>query len=221
MMFPPKGTPWYPIHDALSYHLLSVPKWRVERDRLIYQSLQELHKNNVFVDHFHAMQDKLRPSLMADPNKVGAITSNPYDVFPYSSVHAAISSDHLLEKTSAYWTETLTHFPINDLQATRNDSVLTASWTGPSAIRLELGSDSLSPPSVATDSRTLPVVSHEGRWTCLLVPGVVQRGAEKADQFSDRTYYQVLPAKFRVRISGYRGSFQLINAVTDEPIQTK
>lgn len=81
MMFAPEGEPWYPIHDALSYHLLSVPEWRVERDRIIHRSLSELYRDSAFVEYFQNARNRLRPSMMADPNKYGSITIDPYDVF--------------------------------------------------------------------------------------------------------------------------------------------
>lgn len=221
MMFPPQDEPWYPIHDALAYHVLSIPEWRVERDRIIHGSLEELHTDSAFLHYFVNVRDRLRPSLMADPNKYGAITADPYDVFPFSSAHAAASSDKLLKRTLSYWDRLEEQMQVSDVQVQRRDSSMRVTWKGTAAIRLVLGPDTIPAPSVTNGAEVVQVFAHEGEWSCWLVPEVEQRGAEKPNAYADRTWYQVRPADLRLEMNVPAHDVQLFNAVTDAKIPEK
>lgn len=212
---------WYPINDALSYHILSIGSFRAKRDRLVYSALRNLELDSAFHFQLRKYQDELRPSMLTDPNKIASITNDPFDVFPFSSVNAARSSDQLQESTSAYWQSLLEQCEIKEFQSSSNDSLWTYSWAGNAALRLDLGPDSMVKPMVRNSIRKFDVTSTDGRWICELVPSVTQRGAEKPYHYSDRTYFNVGDAKFNLSISNIEQDPIPINAITNGQIKTK
>lgn len=135
LMFAPKDEPLYYIHDALSFWILQVPEWRLQRDRYAYEALVELHTAGAFTRQLDRTIERVQPSVLADRNKYGNVSLAPEDVHRFSVVHVIGSLSGMRTSVAAYWDRTLQRLRANEVNVVRKQDVRITS-SSEAAIRL-------------------------------------------------------------------------------------
>lgn len=212
LLFPFDGEPWYPIHDALAYHVLAEPRWRLARDRYIWQALLDLHRRGAFDRELTRMLDRIRPAVLADRSKCTGITDNNMDVFPYSAVQFARAADALRTGMAAYWDRLEQQCTVRELQVTRGAGTLRVRSKGPCALQLSWPE----PVRLRTPLPANAWLDHEkGTTTLTIVPDVEQAGAERGSVFADGSWYEPAPVDLMLVFEGeIPGGLRFANAIT-------
>jgi hypothetical protein len=214
LLFPFDGEPWYPIHDALAFRVLSVPEWRLARDRSVWRALTALDEGGAFDRELSRMLDRIRPAVYRDREKCTGITDNNMDVFPYSLVQFAKAADHLREGMHAYWDRLERRCVVQDLRVERAAQGWHVRFTGPCALQVLW-------PDTARLLSPLPsnawMENEAGSALLTIVPEVEQRGNGRGSAFADGTWYEPKPIDLVLVFDGTAPSLlQIRNAITGE-----
>ena len=222
MLFVPTGEPWYPIHDALAFRVLSEARWRLARDRNIWHALQQLHDGHLFTQEFRRTLDRIRPAVLADRNKCTGITVNSMDVFPYSITQFAKAAGALQRDVASYWDRLEEQCVVRDLEIRTVASGIHVTFRGPCAVRLEWPRNDVDSTGVSALPIGTSLVRAKDRWILTIVPSVEQRGEGSGSPFADGTWFEPLPVDLTFSFpSGAPLELRAFNAVTDAPIDRR
>jgi hypothetical protein len=215
MLFAPPGEPLYYANDAVGWWVMRIPEWRLQRDRIAYSALMELHRNGGFAKRLDQETERILPSVLADRNKFGNVSLAPEDVHRVSLAHVAGSLAGLRRGASSYWDRLLQRMERTNVQLDHSDGLrlrsadeapLRLQWTGPAS-------------GVSLDGEPVQPMADGDGWTLVLHRTLVPIAGGKDHPLADKQRFAVQPLDARLRFEGGTPrSLRITNAITDGPI---
>ncbi|HRO97946.1 MAG TPA: CotH kinase family protein [Flavobacteriales bacterium] len=219
LLFAQPGDPLYYVHDALAYWMLQVPEWRLQRDRYVWQALQEVHLNGGFNAELDRVLERIRPSVLADRNKFGNVTLEPEDVHRFSLAHVVSSIAGLRTGTQQWWERTRKRLAANDVEVVRGDSLQLRS-NAEAPLRLSWPINGEGPVIVRVDGREVEAEVRGAEASIVLHRTLVTPDGKPGHPYADRRWFNVAPLNSWVRFpQGPPPGLRITNAVTDEEVR--
>lgn len=215
MLFSPPGEPLYHVNDAMSWWLLRVPEWRLQRDRHAYAAMRRLARDGAFARHLDDVMDRLRPSVLADRNKHGNVTMLPEDVHRTSLLHVIGSTAGLRRDAQAYWERMMARMERADAQV-ETGAALRVRSAADAPIRLTWSGEA----RITVNGVEHQAVAHGTGWTHVLHHALRVPEGGKDHPLADKQRYETMPIDVEVSFhGGLPDDLRITNAITDEPVR--
>lgn len=219
LLFAQPGDPLYYVHDALAYWMLQVPEWRLQRDRYVWQALQEVHVRGGFGAELDRVLERIQPSVLADRNKFGNVTLEPEDVHRFSLAHVVSSIAGLRNGTQQWWERTRQRLSANEVDVVRGGSLQLRSRSE-AALRLSWPNSGEGAVIVRVDGREVQAEVRGAEASIVLHRTLVTPDGKPGHPYADRRWFNVAPLNSWVRFpKGIPSGLRITNAVTDEEVR--
>lgn len=215
MLFSPPGEPLYYVNDAMSWWVLRVPEWRLQRDRYAYAAMRNLAREGAFVRRIEEVMERLRPSVLADRNKHGNVTMHPEDVHRTSLLHVVGSAAGLRRDALAYWERMLSRLERIDAEVEQGE-VLRVRSAAEAPLRLRWSGDA----RITVNGVEQRAEADGEGWTHVLHHALRVQEGGKDHPLADRQRFETVPIDAVIAFpGGIPGDLRITNAITDEPIR--
>lgn len=218
-----KVDPFYPIHDAIEFHLMRHADLRLQRDRYVVDALKELEGDSLFDRRLDTEIERLLPSVLADRNKHGEITDHAEDVLRFSALHWARACDRLRTGMHAYWRTLEDRMHIDSLVVEREGDVLIARWTGDGVLGYEVHTDTVSARPVDLPFDRAYDEDATGALFAEVVPAfpVSHSMGDKVRVLKDGEYWST-PRELRIQLNGTDPErITFVNLTTRETLEAR
>lgn len=218
--------PFYPIHDALEFHLMKDASLRLRRDRFIAEALQRWETDGGFDRLLAEEAERVRPSVLRDRNKHGEITDHAEDVLRFSALHWAGSCDKLRDGVHAYWKKLGDRIRIDSLAVRREGDVLIATWKSDGVLGFTAPGDSINASSFSPGMNDDVIFTEDpvtGDYSTYHEPQypVSHSMGDKPRAIKDGEHW-IAPRELRIQLNGTDPSrIRFINLTTDEPVEAR
>lgn len=215
MLFSPPGEPLYHVNDAMSWWVLRVPEWRLQRDRYAYAAMRRLAREGAFAQRLDEVMERLRPSVLADRNKHGNVTLLPEDVHRTSLLHVIGSTAGLRRDAQAYWERMLARMERTDAQVERGEALRVRS-AADAPLRLWWSGDA----RITVNGVEQRAEADGAGWTQVLHHALRVPEGGKDHPLADRQRFETVPIDAVIAFpGGIPAELRITNAITDEPIR--
>lgn len=216
MLFAPPGEPLYYVNDAMSWWIMRIPEWRLQRDRYAREAMQRLHREGEFTRQLDAVIEQIKPSVLADRNKFGNVTQEPEDVHRVSVLHVMGSLAGLRDGAAIHWDRTLNRLERAEAKVDRG-AVLRVRSEAEAPIRLQWSGE---PQQVLVNGVPAEAEPMAAGWSIVLHRELIAQEGGKDHPLADKQALIVAPLDATIDFIGpIPASLVLTNAITDEAIR--
>lgn len=217
LLFTAPGEPLYYVNDAMSWWVLRIPEWRLQRDRYAYRAMAWLGREGAFGRRLDEVLDRIRPSVLADRNKHGNVTLMPEDVHRTSVVHVIGSAAALRRGVQSYWEGMLARMERMQAQVEARGDSLRVKLEGEAPIRLQWAGG---PAEVQVDGQPTAADPDGAGWSLVLHRTLRPPEGGKDHPLADKQRLEAQPMEATVAFAGgVPAGLRITNAITDEPIR--
>lgn len=223
MMWPAqRDNNFYMIYDALAYLVLSNPKWREQRDQIIYEICKEFHSSGRLYDKMDKEVAVIREAVYLDHNKSNPITNNLDDVFRFSNGHFEWSYWKLKKACKVHFEELLNDIQFNRVKVVEEENSLHIKYTTnvPLEVRLEFDGEKEDSVKVDFSDPMIQIVKQDKSEIILKLFGMIEHiDGVNANRYSVSRCYLKKEHSLALNLNQSVHKVTIYNAITGQEIK--